>query len=55
MVYVCGDAARLAPDVRNAFVEIYRGKTGDDIDAAQKWLDELRSSRRYVEDVWASG
>ena len=55
VVYVCGDAARLAPDVRNAFVEIYRGKTGDDINAAQKWLDDPRSSRRYVEDVWAAG
>jgi cytochrome P450/NADPH-cytochrome P450 reductase len=55
VVFVCGDAARLAPDVRSAFVEIYRGKTGADTDAAQEWLDELRSSSRYVEDVWASG
>ena len=32
-----------------------RGETGDAAAGPEKWLNELRSSRRYVEDVWASG
>jgi cytochrome P450/NADPH-cytochrome P450 reductase len=55
VLYVCGDAARMAPDVRAAFVEVYRSKTGDDVVQAECWFNELRLSNRYVEDVWASG
>lgn len=52
-VYVCGDGARMAPAVREAFLDIYRSRTGADADAAQRWLTGLVESDRYVEDVWA--
>ena len=52
-VYVCGDGARMAPAVREAFRGIYRARTGADEAAARDWLDGLVESDRYVEDVWA--
>lgn len=52
-VYVCGDGARMAPAVRGAFRDIYRRNSGADEDAAVRWLADLVSSDRYVEDVWA--
>ncbi len=52
-VYVCGDGARMAPGVREAFVELYSSRTGTDHDKARRWLDELIAADRYVEDVYA--
>ncbi|TPG33858.1 bifunctional cytochrome P450/NADPH--P450 reductase [Mycolicibacterium hodleri] len=52
-VYVCGDGAKMAPAVRQAFIEIYRAHTGDDESQARDWLIGLVESDRYVEDVWA--
>lgn len=55
-VYVCGDGARMAPGVREAFRALYRGRTrGADEAAAQRWLDEMTATGRYVEDVYAAG
>ncbi|MGW1600706.1 bifunctional cytochrome P450/NADPH--P450 reductase [Streptomyces eurythermus] len=55
-VYVCGDGARMAPGVREAFRTLYREHTPD-ADAAQadRWLDALVADGRYVEDVYAAG
>jgi cytochrome P450/NADPH-cytochrome P450 reductase len=45
LIYVCGDARRLAPDVRNAFAGILGGE----------WpIDSLIQSRRYLQDTWSS-
>ncbi len=55
IVYVCGDASRMAPDVRRAFAAIYREETGADERAAQTWLDGLTAEGRYLVDVWATG
>lgn len=52
-VYVCGDGAQMAPAVRQAFIDIYRARTGDDEGEARDWLIGLVESDRYVEDVWA--
>ncbi|MCV7229806.1 bifunctional cytochrome P450/NADPH--P450 reductase [Mycolicibacterium komossense] len=52
-VYVCGDGAKMAPAVRQAFIDIYRARTGDDESAARDWLIGLVESDHYVEDVWA--
>jgi cytochrome P450 / NADPH-cytochrome P450 reductase len=52
-VYVCGDGARMAPAVRESFLEIYRTRTGADNDQARDWLKGLVESDHYVEDVWA--
>ncbi|GGZ30056.1 bifunctional cytochrome P450/NADPH--P450 reductase [Streptomyces poonensis] len=55
-VYVCGDGARMAPGVREAFRTLYRkhtpGVSGQD---AERWLDALVADGRYVEDVYAAG
>ena len=54
IVYVCGDPQKMEPDVRAAFVTIYREKTGGGAQDAQTWLDELITTHRYVADVWPS-
>ena len=55
VVYVCGDATRMAPDVRRAFAAIHRAKTGGTDAQAEAWLDDLVARNRYLVDVWASG
>ncbi|MYW20071.1 reductase, partial [Streptomyces sp. SID2955] len=52
-VYVCGDGRRMAPAVREAFMAIYRERTGASDEQAVAWLAALVGSGRYVEDVWA--
>jgi cytochrome P450/NADPH-cytochrome P450 reductase len=52
-VYICGDGAKMAPAVRQAFLDIHRARTGADESAARDWLIGLVESDRYVEDVWA--
>jgi cytochrome P450/NADPH-cytochrome P450 reductase len=54
IVYVCGDASRMAPDVRRAFAGIHAEKAGRGAAAAEQWLDELASQQRYLVDVWAA-
>ncbi|MFF7381548.1 cytochrome P450 [Streptomyces griseoluteus] len=55
-VYVCGDGARMAPGVREAFRTLYRTRTpGADEAAVTRWLEELVGAGRYVEDVYAAG
>ena len=55
VVYVCGDATRMAPDVRRAFAVMHRAKTGGTEAAAEAWVDDLAARNRYLVDVWASG
>lgn len=53
-VYVCGDGARMAPGVREAFRTLYREHTpGADERDAQAWLQGLVEDGRYVEDVYS--
>lgn len=54
VTYVCGDASRMAPDVRRAFAAIHAQKTGGGEAAANRWLDELTAENRYLVDVWAA-
>jgi len=54
-VFVCGDASRMAPDVRDA-LRLVAMSGGMDERTSQNFLDELRSNsavKRYHEDVWA--
>jgi len=53
VVYICGDARRMAPDVRSAFKDIARTFGGRSDAAAESWLGGLLESNRYLEDVWA--
>jgi sulfite reductase alpha subunit-like flavoprotein len=53
-VYVCGDARKMAPDVRAAFEGIAREVGGLGGAAAAEWVQGMRQQGRYLEDVWAS-
>jgi cytochrome P450 / NADPH-cytochrome P450 reductase len=52
IVYVCGDASKMAPDVRKTFAMIYQEKTGASEQEADQWLNELTAQHRYLVDVW---
>ena len=54
VVFVCGEASRMAPAVRQAFVDLFRERTGAGAADSQAWLAGLVSSHRYLEDIWAS-
>lgn len=54
VIYVCGDAGRMAPDVRRTFAAIYIEKTGASAVEAENWLNDLTANNRYRLDVWAS-
>ncbi|MDQ2622645.1 MAG: sulfite reductase [NADPH] flavoprotein alpha-component, partial [Actinomycetota bacterium] len=51
-LYVCGDAAQMAPDVHTALVDILGEHGGLDGDAAEAYLADLRRDRRYRLDVY---
>jgi cytochrome P450 / NADPH-cytochrome P450 reductase len=51
-IFVCGDASRMAPDVRRAFADLFRERTGLSDGDAQAWLGGLVASNRYLEDIW---
>ncbi|MDX2306129.1 MAG: cytochrome P450 [Microscillaceae bacterium] len=53
IVYVCGDALRMAPAVRQALVYIYQNQSNSSAEEARLWLEEMIKSGRYREDVWA--
>jgi cytochrome P450/NADPH-cytochrome P450 reductase len=52
IVYICGDASKMAPDVRKAFAAIYQAKMGTSEQEANQWLDALTAQNRYLVDVW---
>ena len=54
VVFVCGEASRMAPDVRQAFAAVFQERTGTGAADAQAWLTGLVASHRYLEDIWAS-
>ena len=51
-LYVCGDAARMAPDVEAALLAIVRQHRGRDDDDARAYLLDLQRARRYQRDVY---
>ena len=53
-IYVCGDASKMAPAVRTAFVDLVaeHGKMSR-ADAEQR-IDGMAAENRYCTDVWAS-
>ena len=54
VVFVCGEASRMAPDVRQTFATVFQERTGTTTADAQAWLTGLVASHRYLEDIWAS-
>ncbi len=52
-LYVCGDAARMAPDVESALLAILRQHGGLDDDGAHAYLLNSQRARRYQRDVYS--
>jgi cytochrome P450/NADPH-cytochrome P450 reductase len=52
VVLVCGNAGTMAPGVRSALERIFRERTGTSESDATAWLAGLRSSDRFLEDIW---
>jgi cytochrome P450/NADPH-cytochrome P450 reductase len=48
-IFVCGDGARMEPDVKRALMNARSG----DAPAARRWMDAMSANGRYVLDVWA--
>ena len=55
IIYVCGDGGKMEPDVKATLVAIYRERRAADVQAGQRWIDDLGGKNRYVLDVWAGG
>ncbi len=53
-VFVCGEASRMAPDVKQAFVDLFCKRTGASAADGKAWLAGLIAGHRYLEDIWAS-
>jgi sulfite reductase (NADPH) flavoprotein alpha-component len=51
-VYVCGDAANLAPDVHEALIGIVQTHGGQDREEAEDYVRGLQSDHRYQRDVY---
>jgi cytochrome P450/NADPH-cytochrome P450 reductase len=54
IIFVCGDASKMAPDVRQAFIDLFAARTGASAADAKAWQAGLVASNRYLEDIWAS-
>ncbi|GHO42513.1 bifunctional cytochrome P450/NADPH--P450 reductase [Ktedonospora formicarum] len=54
VIYVCGDASQMAPDVQATFARIYQEQTGKGPQEAAEWLQKLSDSNRYLVDVWGN-
>jgi cytochrome P450/NADPH-cytochrome P450 reductase len=52
LVFVCGNASTMAPEVRAALIAVVRDKTGGGEADGAAWLAGLRASNRYLEDIW---
>lgn len=51
-VYVCGDAANLAPDVHEALIDIVASESHTGREAAEDYVRSLQSDHRYQRDVY---
>ncbi|MCK9541828.1 MAG: assimilatory sulfite reductase (NADPH) flavoprotein subunit [Novosphingobium sp.] len=51
-VYVCGDAANLAPDVHQALIDIVAGEAHTGREAAEDYVRSLQADHRYQRDVY---
>lgn len=51
-IYVCGDAAAMAPDVEQALLETIVRHGGRSDEQAREYLQQLQRERRYQKDVY---
>jgi sulfite reductase (NADPH) flavoprotein alpha-component len=52
VLYLCGDATRMAKDVEATLARIAQDQGAMDADRATAWLDELARQRRFRKDVY---
>jgi sulfite reductase (NADPH) flavoprotein alpha-component len=50
--FVCGDARRMAKDVDAALRKIVQDQGGKDVEAANEYVEKLKSEKRYKRDVY---
>ena len=50
--FVCGDASRMAKDVDAALHKIVREQGGRSVEAANAYIEKLKTDRRYKRDVY---
>ena len=53
-IYVCGDASKMAPAVREAFVNLVADKGAASRTDAEARIEAMTAANRYCTDVWAS-
>lgn len=53
VVYVCGDARAMAPEVRRSFAGVAASAGGRSQAAAEAFVGAMLEGHRYLEDVWA--
>ncbi|MHB9879029.1 assimilatory sulfite reductase (NADPH) flavoprotein subunit [Pacificimonas sp. ICDLI1SI03] len=51
-IYVCGDAANLAPDVHEALIDIVASEARTGREAAEDYVRSLQADHRYQRDVY---
>jgi len=51
-IYVCGDAERMAADVNQALLSVLQSEGGLGDERSARYLNELKSARRYQRDVY---
>lgn len=51
-IYVCGDAAHLAPDVHAALIDVVAVEARSSRDAAEDYVRSLQSDQRYQRDIY---
>lgn len=54
IIYICGEGGHMAPQVQQAFEDIYRQQTGADPTTAKRWMADMQANNHYLVDVWAS-
>jgi sulfite reductase (NADPH) flavoprotein alpha-component len=52
IVYVCGDASRMAKDVDTALHEIIAEQGGKSEEEAAAYVDQMKKDKRYRRDVY---
>ncbi|MEM7781111.1 MAG: cytochrome P450 [Pseudomonadota bacterium] len=51
-IYICGDGAKMEPDVQAKLKQLCMAKTGRSAAEADAWIEEMINAERYMLDVW---
>eukprot|EP00808_Paulinella_micropora_P010335 g50808.t1 len=53
-IYICGDASRMAVDVRRALVDLIAQHGNHTLASAEAYLSAMVDNKKFCQDVWAS-